>query len=163
MMVTNPQNNDYSGPKTIRFTLNLHTIKQTTSAYWTNTLWIKLWYTLHRRWFCFRTSIYWIHGLDQHKTVTLFLKFKILNFETLSHVHVYCIENVFYQQGPYRIRIDTAADRIVPYFDLWSKSTVIRQVSSMLKWMLRKLTYRLYCSFQKAHLLDRERLLAQIW
>jgi len=36
------------------------------------------------------------------------------DFETLSNVHVYCIEHVSYQQGPYRIRIDAAADRIVP-------------------------------------------------
>ena len=27
---------------------------------------------------------------------------------------VYCIEYVSYRQGPYRIRIDTADDRIVP-------------------------------------------------
>ena len=42
------------------------------------------------------------------------LKFKILDFESLSRVHVYRIEYVSYRQGPYRIRIDTADDRIVP-------------------------------------------------
>jgi len=36
------------------------------------------------------------------------------DFETLGHVHVHRIEYVSYRQGPYRIRIDTAADRIVP-------------------------------------------------
>ena len=33
---------------------------------------------------------------------------------SLSYVHVYCIEYVSYRQGPYRIRIVSAADRIVP-------------------------------------------------
>ena len=32
----------------------------------------------------------------------------------LSYVHVYRIEYVSYRQGPYRIRIVSAADRIVP-------------------------------------------------
>jgi len=63
---------------------------------------------------CFRTSNCRIHCIDQSKTFTLLLKSKILDFETLSHVHVYHIEYVSYRQGPYRIRIDTADDRIVP-------------------------------------------------
>ena len=63
---------------------------------------------------CFRTSICRIHCIDQSKRFTLFLKSKILDFETLSHVHVYRIEYVSYRQCPYRIRIDTADDRIVP-------------------------------------------------
>jgi len=45
------------------------------------------------------------------------LKSKILDYETLSHVHIYCIEYVSYRQGQYRLRIDTAADRIVPALD----------------------------------------------
>ena len=53
-------------------------------------------------------------SIDQLKTFTLLLKSKILDFETLSRVHVYRIEYVSYRQGPYRIRIDTADDRIVP-------------------------------------------------
>jgi len=44
----------------------------------------------------------------------MFLKSKILDFETLSRVHVFRIEYVSYRQGPYRIRIYTADDRIVP-------------------------------------------------
>ena len=32
----------------------------------------------------------------------------------LCYVHVYRIEYVSYRQGPYRIRIVSAADRIVP-------------------------------------------------
>ena len=56
----------------------------------------------------------WIHRIDQPKTFTLLLKYKILDFETLIHVHVYRIENVSYAQGPYQMRIYTAADRIVP-------------------------------------------------
>jgi len=63
---------------------------------------------------CFRTSICRIHCIDQSKTFTLLLKSKIQDFETLSRVHVYRIEYVSYRQGPYRIRIDTADDRIVP-------------------------------------------------
>ena len=55
-----------------------------------------------------------IHCIDQSKTFTLLLKSKILDFETLSRIHVYRIEYVLYRQGPYRIRIDTADDRIVP-------------------------------------------------
>jgi len=51
---------------------------------------------------CFRTSICRIHCIDQSKTFTLFLKSKILDFETLSHVHVYRIEYVSYRQCPYR-------------------------------------------------------------
>jgi len=63
---------------------------------------------------CFRTSICRIHCIDQFKTFTLLLKYKIIDFETLSHIHVYRIEYVSYRQGLYRIRIDTADDRIVP-------------------------------------------------
>jgi len=63
---------------------------------------------------CFRTSICRIHCIDQSKTFTLLLKSKILDFETLSRVHVYRIECVSYRQGPYRIRVDTADNRIVP-------------------------------------------------
>ena len=36
---------------------------------------------------------------------------------SLSYVHVYRIEYVSYRQGPYRIRIVSAADRIVPALD----------------------------------------------
>jgi len=53
-------------------------------------------------------------GIDQSKTFTLLFKSNILDFETLSRVHVYRIEYVSYRQGPYPIRIDTADDRIVP-------------------------------------------------
>ena len=63
---------------------------------------------------CFRTSICRMHCIDQSKSFTLLLKSNILDFETLSRVHVYRIEYVSYRQGPYRIRIDTADDRIVP-------------------------------------------------
>jgi len=38
---------------------------------------------------------------------------------SLSYVHVYRIEYVSYRQGPYRIRIVSAADRIVPALDSW--------------------------------------------
>ena len=38
----------------------------------------------------------------------------MFDFETISRVHVYRIVYVSYRQGPYRIRIDTADDRIVP-------------------------------------------------
>jgi len=47
-------------------------------------------------------------------TFTLLLKSKMLDFETLSLVHVYRIEQVSYRQCPYRIRIVSDADRIVP-------------------------------------------------
>jgi len=63
---------------------------------------------------CFRTSICRIDCIDQSKTLNLLLKSNILDFETLSHVHVYRIEYVSYRQGPYRIRINTADDHIVP-------------------------------------------------
>ena len=71
---------------------------------------------------CFRTSNRRIHCIDQSKTFTLLLKSKILYFETLSHVHVYHIEYVSYRQGPYRICIDTADDRIVPALVLYDSS-----------------------------------------
>jgi len=61
-----------------------------------------------------RKDICRIHCIDQSKTFTLLLKSKILEFETLSRIHVYRIEHVSYRQGPYRIRIDTADDRIIP-------------------------------------------------
>jgi len=57
--------------------------------------------------------MYWIHCIDQPKTFTYLLKSKMFDFETLGHVHVYRIEYVSNQQGPYRIRIDTAADCII--------------------------------------------------
>jgi len=63
---------------------------------------------------CFRTSICRIHCIDHTKTFTLLLKSKIFDFETFSRVHAYRIEYVSYRQGPYRICIDTADDRIVP-------------------------------------------------
>jgi len=55
-----------------------------------------------------------IHCIDRSKTLTLLLKSTILDFETLNHVHVYRIQYVSYRQAPYRMRIDTADDRIVP-------------------------------------------------
>jgi len=46
------------------------------------------------------------------------IQWQLLNLFTdmcsLSYVHVYRIEYVSYRQGPYRIRIVSAADRIVP-------------------------------------------------
>jgi len=75
---------------------------------------MKLWYTLPRWPFCFSTSICWIQWKDLPNTVTLLLKFKILDFKTFSHVLVYSIEYVSYRQGHYRIRIISAADHIVP-------------------------------------------------
>jgi len=41
------------------------------------------------------------------------LKSKIRGFESLSRVHVYCIEYVLYRKGPYRIHIVSGAGRIV--------------------------------------------------
>jgi len=46
-------------------------------------------------------------------TAQVMLKSTILDFESLSYVHVYRIECVSYRQGPYQIRIDTTAGRIV--------------------------------------------------
>ena len=77
-------------------------------------MWIKLRYTLHGWSFCFSTRICWIHCIDQPKTFTLLLKSKSLDFKTLSHVHFCCIEYVSHRLGPYRIRIISADDRIVP-------------------------------------------------
>ena len=69
MMVTAPKIWKYN------FTLHFHTFKQNTC--WSNMLWIKPWYTLHRWSFCFNsTSICWIHCIDQSKTFTLLLKSK---------------------------------------------------------------------------------------
>ena len=45
--------------------------------------------------------MYWIHCIDQPKTFTYLLKSKMFDFETLGHVHVYRIEYVSNQQGPY--------------------------------------------------------------
>jgi len=46
------------------------------------------------------------------------IQWQLLNLFTdmcsLSYLHVYRIEYVSYRQGPYRIRIVSAADRIVP-------------------------------------------------
>jgi len=56
----------------------------------------------------------WIHRIDQPKTLTLLLKTNILDLKTLSLVHVNRINYVSYRQDLYRIRIDTATDRIVP-------------------------------------------------
>jgi len=41
---------------------------------------------------CYRNSICRIHRIDQSKTFTLLLKSKIIDFETLSRVHVYRID-----------------------------------------------------------------------
>jgi len=114
----------------------------------TNTLWIKLWYTLHRWSFCFSASICWNHCIDQPTTFTLLLKSKILDFETLSHVHVYRNEYVSYQQGLYRICILSAADHIVQALILSNKfcriGAKIYISTEHLKWrlMLRQMRER---------------------
>jgi len=41
------------------------------------------------------------------------IEIHFFNFKTLSRVHVYRIKYLWYRQGPYRIRIVSAADRIV--------------------------------------------------
>jgi len=48
------------------------------------------------------------------KIIQFVVKSKILDFETLSCVQVYRIEYASYRQGPLRIRIVLATDRIVP-------------------------------------------------
>ena len=67
------KNNDYSGTKTIRFTIDFHAIKQVFKHiefylnYVEHTFFlIKLWYTLHRWSFCFKTSICWIQYRSTH-------------------------------------------------------------------------------------------------
>ena len=57
-----------------------------------------------------------------HLTFTLLLK-TLFYFETLSHVYVYRIEYVSYRQRPYRIRIVSAADRIVPALQCFETCT----------------------------------------
>jgi len=77
-----------------------------------------------------------IHCIDQSKSFTLLLKSNILDFETLSRVHVYRIKYVSYRQGPYRIRIDTADDRIVPallIITAYSVSNYLHQCKETLK------------------------------
>ena len=95
-----------------------------------NTLWIKLWYTLLKWSFCFSTSICWLHCIDQPKAFTLLLKSKILDFETLNHVHVYHIEYVSYQHGPYRICIISAADGIDPVLINNNECTVLPRLKA---------------------------------
>jgi len=113
-MVAAAKNNDYSGLKTIRFTLNFHTINKRLKHIEFDLNYVELIIFGNKRSLCFRTSICRIHCIDQFKTFTLLLKYKFIDFETLSHIHVYRIEYVSYRQGLYRIRIDTADDRIVP-------------------------------------------------
>jgi len=81
---------------------------------------------------CFRTSICRIHCIDQSITFTLLLKSNILDFETLSRVHVCRIEYVSYRQGPYRIRIDTADDRIVPALVIYIRTSVFAKVKKII-------------------------------
>ena len=53
-------------------------------------------------------------SIDQSKTFTLLLKSKILDFETLSRVHLYRIEYVSYRQGPIEyvsIRLTTVSSQ----------------------------------------------------
>jgi len=73
----------------------------------------------------FSTSICCILLFRFTKTLTLLLKSEILNFETLSHVMVYRTENVSYRQGPYRIRIVAAAQRIAPAQEFSSHQLVL--------------------------------------
>ena len=51
-------------------------------------MWIKQWSV------CFSINICLIHYTDHLKTFTLLLKSEMINFETFSQVHVYCIGNV---------------------------------------------------------------------
>jgi len=114
MMATAAKDNDYSGPKTIRFTLIFHTINIILQHIEFDPNFVELIICGKTQSLCFRTSICRIHCIDQSKTFTLLLKYKIIDVETLGHVHVYRIEYVLYRQGRYRIRIDTADDRIAP-------------------------------------------------
>jgi len=104
------QNNKYSEPKTIRFTQFNKNHKHIEF----DLNYVELLCFEKKRSLCFRTSICRIHCIDQYKTFTLLLKSKILDFETFNRVHLYRIEYVSYWQGPYRICIDTADERIVP-------------------------------------------------
>jgi len=113
-MVTAAKNNDYSGLKTIRFTLDFHTINKRLKHIEFDLNYVELKTFWKKRSLCLRTSMCRIQCIYQFKTITLLLKYKIIDFETLSHIHVYRIEHVSYRQGLYRIRIDTADDRIVP-------------------------------------------------
>ena len=113
-MVTAAKNNNYSGLKTIRFTLDFHTINKRLKHIEFDLNYVELISFGKKLSLCFRTSICRIHCIDQFKTFTLLLKYKIIDYETLSHIHVYGIEYVSYRQGLYRIRIDTADDGIVP-------------------------------------------------
>jgi len=113
-MVTAAKNNDYSGLKTIRFTLDFYAINKRLKHIQFDLNYVELIIFGKKRSLCFRTSICRIHCIYQFKTFTLLLKYKIIDFETLSHIHVYRIEYVSYRQCLYRIRIDTADDRIVP-------------------------------------------------
>jgi len=78
------------------------------SLCWTNNMWIKVWYTLHRS-FCFSTSIFFIQFIDQPKTFTLFLKSKILDFETLSQLH-FIVSNTY---GIGKARIEYVSIRLL--------------------------------------------------
>ena len=119
-MVTAAKNNDYSGLKTIRFTPDFHTINKRLKYIEFDLNYAELIIFWEKRLLCFRTRICRIHCIDQFKTFNLLLKYKIIDFETLSHIHVYRIEYVWYRQGLYRIRIDTADDHIVPALVLTS-------------------------------------------
>ena len=90
MMVTAAINKNYSGPKTIRFTLDFHTINKRLKhiEFDLNYVELKFKKTKKQRSLCFRTSIFRIHCIDQSKTFTLLLKYKIIDFETLSHILV---------------------------------------------------------------------------
>jgi len=98
MMVTAAKKYEYSGPKTIflhlifiQFNKKLQHIE-----FYLN--YAELLICRKNRSLCFRTCINCrIHSIDQSKTFTLLMKSKILDFETLSRVHVNRIEYVSYR------------------------------------------------------------------
>jgi len=93
---------------------------------------------------CLSTSICWIHCIDWPKTFNLLLKFNIIDFETLSRVHGYCIEYVSYRQYQYQIRIDTAADRTVLALIFITKVEVTLQKANKNTYIIRIRTSKMH-------------------
>jgi len=72
---------------------------------WTNTLWIQLWYTMHKCLFCFSTSIGLIHCKYQPKTFTLLLKPQVMYMFIVSKAYCFgrSVLNTYrYGYWPYR-------------------------------------------------------------
>ena len=72
---------------------------------------------------------------------------------SLSYVHVYRIEYVSYRQGPYRIRIVSAADRIVPALGHMTSQKTRKAVIQHIDMFIYIMFNKIYIMYNKIYIM----------